>query len=596
MEILSRYIARVIARGAEGDPEAMGRALQSVISPAIRREIAENEDHMIDVLYPILGGMIAKYVTNVIRELLEKINRKIEDRFSLRRVRRKIKAKLTGVSETELMLEESFQARILSIFVIHKETGLLVAESSWGDTEIDDPHMVASMASALKDFINDWIRQTREVSEVQLVSYGTSSLYIESAGSVYLIAFLDREPDFEQRERINAFFARLVEKYREFFQGFDGDDSAAEIPKIIEEINTFIREENRTLALSGSPALEKEKSFPWGKAVLVLLVGALAGSAAYYGWRHYQLFALEKRIAAATGVRLHLEEGGKEPVVSGVLRGLEEYDRVRAYLDQELNGSYVDRMRVPLSVLEKARQQVAGRLQGPLRRLERAEAKIEVLESSLEAQRQSAKRRERKLEELSRDLEELSRRLADKDQALRLEQKRLERVKRLAKIREEILNRLQKVFEKDPQYHPQDGSYDFRNRRLFEAGSAEPGPEALKAIRLVFEKYIKALLEDPKIRPFVGQIVIWGNADSSGDREKNLRLSADRAARVRKYLASLPSSKRTGADRLLVARGLGAADPVRAEGREDAEASRRIKIGFRLDERALLRSLEERMR
>jgi len=184
----------------------MSRSLQSIISPAIAQGIADNKEQMIDALYPIMGGMISKYVTNAIKELMESINAKIDEGLSFERYKRKLKAKISGVSETELLLEESADARIKALLVIEKDTGLLIAAAQDKENEIDDPHIVASMASAIKDFVNDWMKSAKDAQEVQLLSYGNATLYIESAGSVYLIAFLDAEPDHEQRKEINRFY------------------------------------------------------------------------------------------------------------------------------------------------------------------------------------------------------------------------------------------------------------------------------------------------------------------------------------------------------------------------------------------------------
>ena len=158
----------------------------------------------------------------------------------MERVKRKVKSKISGVSETELLLEESGDAIISSMFVIHKETSLLIAEAHLENHQIDDVHMVASMASAIKDFINDWIENNETTNEVQLLSYGNATLYIESAGSVYVVAFLDSEPDHALRKEINTFFATLLKKYAAFFHDFDGDDSSEEVKALSDQMSHYL--------------------------------------------------------------------------------------------------------------------------------------------------------------------------------------------------------------------------------------------------------------------------------------------------------------------------------------------------------------------
>ncbi|HHD72584.1 MAG TPA: hypothetical protein ENL02_01505, partial [Epsilonproteobacteria bacterium] len=129
ISLLSDYLARIIAEASHRNNEALSQSLQGILSTAVSREIASNKDAMIDTLYPIMGGMVSKYVSTAIKELIENINRKIDDGLSMERYKRKIKSRVTGVSETELLLQEISEAHILSLFVIQKESGLLISEA-----------------------------------------------------------------------------------------------------------------------------------------------------------------------------------------------------------------------------------------------------------------------------------------------------------------------------------------------------------------------------------------------------------------------------------------------------------------------------------
>ena len=591
LEILSRSIAEIIARKAQSDPEELGRALQPVISPAIKEEIADNRDQMIDVLYPILGGMIARYVTNAIRELLETIDRKIEERLSFQKIKRKIKARLSGVSETELLLEESFTARILSIFIVQRESGLLIAESNWGDTEIDDPQMVASMASAIKDFINDWIRETREVSEVQLVSYGTSSLYIESAGSVYLIAFLEREPDYEQRERINEFFAKLLKKYHTFFAKFDGDSQAEEIKEIERTINEFIAQINERVSQG-----EKTDSPVPVRVVLSILLLLILLPVGYRLYRDYRIHRLEEKVRQKTALEVKIDSEGDHWIVSGTVPDLRRYDELRSVLSQLLPRGYVERLNVPLYVLESFHDKLVESVRKNKEEVSTLKKDIRHLVAETVTDRKATERIRREIDRLRKSFDRLQNTLHTMQRQMEGQKAKLSRAERIAKIRSIVLERLSKAFGDDPRYHRKDGSFDFKNGGLFDEGKAVPKAQSLAELKKVFEKYITILLGDPEIRPYVRTIEIDGYTDSKGDKESNLRLSAARAKHVKSYLASLPLAKKLGADRILISRGMGSKDPVFVDGHEDAEASRRIKMAFHLDDRAILKSLQDTLK
>ena len=343
VEILSQYLSIIIAKSSRNHQSELSRSLQSIISPAIAKEIENNKEKMIDALYPIMGGMIAKYVTQAIKEMMDSINEKIEDGFSFDKYKRKVKAKVSGVSETELLLEESSDATIYSLFIIHKKSGLLIAEANLENKEIGDPHMVASMASAIKDFINDWIQNHEEESSVQLVSYGKETLYIESAGSVYIIAFLNAEPDYEQRSEINTFFANLVKRYSRFFQTFNGDDSALEVKILSQKMQAFIDAQRKT-----SSQTKKEK-----KSMAKYLVWLLAFGALFYVYiqveQYYANYRLEQSLLQKTGAQIRVTQEEDTLQLWGELSSMEQFYTIERIMRGK---KFINRLEMPVKEID----------------------------------------------------------------------------------------------------------------------------------------------------------------------------------------------------------------------------------------------------
>jgi len=347
--ILSKYLAQIITQTSKEDAAGLSKSLQSVISPAISKEIADNKDTMIDALYPIMGGMISKYVTQAIKEMMETINNKIEDGLSFDKYKRKMKSKVTGVSETELLMEESSDATISSMFVIHKESGLLIAEAHLEDKEIDDAHMVASMASAIKDFINDWIKDNATQSEVQLLSYGNATLYIESAGSVYIIAFLDAEPDYEQRTEINTFFATVMKEYAGFFQKFDGDDSAAEIVTLSMKMEDYLyAQSSRKRSKS-----EQESKIDPAKYILYFLAFVLIGYGIYQFNDWYIKKSLADAVYAQTGEQISIAEENDHLVLNGQVASTDVIYEIDSIMKKRTKEKIQNNLLVPMIYIDK---------------------------------------------------------------------------------------------------------------------------------------------------------------------------------------------------------------------------------------------------
>ncbi len=400
LAILSRYIAEVIERSAQTHLPELSHALQQVISPAIARGIRENKEKMVDALYPVIGSLVSKYVSQSFKELLDRINSRIERGLTPGHYKRKLKSKVTGVSETELIMEESVKAAVSSLLVIHKESGLLIAEAHKADRAIGDVHMVASMASAIKDFVNDWIRKhSKTVSEVEILSYGNATLYIESAGSVYLVAFLDAEPDAQQRMRINRFFARLIEKYQHFFQQFDGDDSVPKIAEVSNTLTHFLEKEAKRFQGEAESPLQQRGI----KILSVVLVILMFGYGYRFARHQYRAYYLEHLVAQKTGQHIVLDDDGDRVYLRGNVDSLRAHRAVMKLIKRELDVPVTDALHLPLGVTDQLfsdlQQKLKDHIPGDIRALReqlqalRVEADTQLASISAAMVRQEGNRR-----------------------------------------------------------------------------------------------------------------------------------------------------------------------------------------------------------
>ncbi|MFK5975183.1 MAG: OmpA family protein [Sulfurovum sp.] len=526
---------------------------REILANSISKGVTENKDSMIDALYPIIGGMISKYVTQAIKEMMQNINNRIEDGLSFDKYRRKIKSKITGVSEMELLFEESDRAIISSLFIIQKESGLLIAQSELDDKHIDDPHMVASMASAIRDFINDWVESNKSQSEIQILSYGNSTLYIESAGSVYIIAFLNAEPEYELRKNINVFFASIVRDYSSFFQAFDGDDESVEVGELSSKMYNYLAKQKKEVN-----QVEDKKSIKYPLYILIFLLSF---------YLTYTLDILYREYSIQNAIR---EETNQEVVVTQIDNSI------------VLEG-YVDKINMVYKIEDiahsKTDKPIVNNLIVPIKNI------LEIITSSdnkisiLNKKNKLSKRRlNNKLKYLNKQLRKSQHQIY---QLQRNSVKYLEIFKKVD-IKESISDKLNKLFEKNLFYKKSDNSLDFRSLHIFNIGKSKYDKDKIKIIGENFEKYISILSD---YREYIDVIIIEGHTDSEGDEEKNIRLSEERASSVIQYLYNLPFVEDSFMNPLMEIDGLGSEYPILKHGVEDKNASRRIKIKFKLKDK-----------
>lgn len=128
---------------------------------------------------------------------------------------------------------------------------------------------------------------------------------------------------------------------------------------------------------------------------------------------------------------------------------------------------------------------------------------------------------------------------------------------------------------------------------LFAFGSADLAPAARRELQAVATVFLPALLREAAVDSLIQDIVIEGHTDTIGTYLDNLRLSQARAFSVMEALLSATSgtSQETRIRQLLTASGRSESQPVVSSGLIDNARSRRIAIGLRFRDDAMLRTL-----
>jgi len=212
------------------------KKISPALNGAIRDNIKSSKDAIVDSLYPIIGNMLTKYVSRTFEDMINSINTKIKKRLSFRAFSRKIRAKIKGVSETELLIEESNKVYIKTLFLIDKSSGIVLSTLENKNTKIIEPEMVVSMLTAIRSFVNEWIEQNEENKELNTIDYGGSNIIIESSSCCYLAAIIDGVITNKTRKRLEESLFLVVSKYGVNIREFDGNLSKLPIKEINKEL------------------------------------------------------------------------------------------------------------------------------------------------------------------------------------------------------------------------------------------------------------------------------------------------------------------------------------------------------------------------
>ncbi len=219
-EAIARAIAPEIALSIREQIRLDENAIPQVLGPemgkAIKAQIELERDAMVDALYPVIGSTISKYMVEVVQE----INSKVESTLSPTGIKRKIRARIQGVSEAELIFQESVGYHVQAIFLIDKDSGLVIQEIQQPGEKQLDSDMIAGMLTAIRSFANDCITSG---SELDSIDYGDWQIPLEAAGYCYLAVVIQGEPDKQFRSKIRQVLGEIVLKYGDDIQKYNGN-------------------------------------------------------------------------------------------------------------------------------------------------------------------------------------------------------------------------------------------------------------------------------------------------------------------------------------------------------------------------------------
>ena len=156
------------------------------------------------------------------------------------------------------------------------------------------------------------------------------------------------------------------------------------------------------------------------------------------------------------------------------------------------------------------------------------------------------------------------------------------KIKSLTGIKLKVIAELKSALGKSINIDKKSGSLRLSSNILFDKGSAILKEGAKAELKSDFIKYVDALISNKNILSHLDKIIIEGHTDSDGGYLYNLGLSQKRAYAVMNYLLSLEYIKKHNIKTKLVASGRSYLDPIKIDGVEDKDASRRIEIKFRL--------------
>lgn len=268
-EELSRAVAEAIAIRAGHDRD-LQQNLQPIVEEALRISVARDPGMLATALFPIIGEAVRKAVTHALRGIVESINQMLDRSISPESWKWRVEAWRTGKSFGEIALMRSLKYRVEQVFLIHRETGLLLQHASAGERGVQDSDMISGMFTAIQDFVRDSFGG-KQVNELEMMEVGEFKVWLQHGPLALLAAVVSGTPPPELRSVFERELEAIHRDYGAVLEKFDGDASAV----------AGTRENLQRCLLGGERVTAKKKPvMAWVAVGSVLLIAAIL-----VGWR-----------------------------------------------------------------------------------------------------------------------------------------------------------------------------------------------------------------------------------------------------------------------------------------------------------------------
>jgi outer membrane protein OmpA-like peptidoglycan-associated protein len=220
---VSSVVAEAIQhRRDQGDDQALAEALAPTIQATLRESVRRDPHVLADALFPVMGPAIRKSITETLRSMLESFNEALENSLSWQGIKWRIEAMRTGKSFAEIVMMHSLLYRVEQIFLIHKQTGLVLNHVVAPSVATQDPDMVAGMLTAIQQFVRDSF-SSKETEGLGSLNIGDLEVWLEEGPDVVLAAVIRGHAPSDYRLAMSETLEGIQRHFGPQFAGFKGD-------------------------------------------------------------------------------------------------------------------------------------------------------------------------------------------------------------------------------------------------------------------------------------------------------------------------------------------------------------------------------------
>ena len=326
---LSRVLPDAIALRGEGDRQ-LTHVLTPHVSEALGTSVRRQPHMIVDAIAPIMMPAIRQAIANALRSMVQSLNQTIEHSLSIQSLKWRVEALRTGKPFAEIVLLHTLRYRVEQVFLIHSQTGLLLAHAAGDSVAVQDQTLISGMLSAIRSFVQDSFGAAPD-QVLNTLQVGELTVWIEQGPAAILAAVIRGTPPENLRLHLQDILTRLHAERSEALARFTGD--AATFASVTPLLDECLRAQFESRRRGIAP-------MTWVLVVVALLVTAWWGLSSYQERQRWQAYL--SHLAMEPGLIVtHAESEGRRYRLTG-LRDPLAADPVALLQDSGVDASRVE--------------------------------------------------------------------------------------------------------------------------------------------------------------------------------------------------------------------------------------------------------------
>ncbi len=268
---VSRVLPDAFAIRGEGDPQ-LATALTPYVENGFVTAVQKSPRTIVDAIAPIMGPAIRQAIARALQSMTQSFQHTLDESLSVRGLRWRLEAWRTGKPFAEVVLLHRLRYRVEQVFLIHRETGLLLHHVASDGAVVQDQHVVSGMLTAIQSYVQDSFGASPDQTLDQF-QVGEWTVWIEQGSQAYVACVIRGAPPASLRENVHDALDHIHALHAKTLAGFVGDAGAFRVTQPQLE---------RCLQAHYEPPVANPSLKFW------ILIGVLLLGAVWWGWTTYQ--------------------------------------------------------------------------------------------------------------------------------------------------------------------------------------------------------------------------------------------------------------------------------------------------------------------